>query len=66
MERAIETFIDDVRDILASDGAGDRGMDLMVERMGALVRDPDVLAEVGRKRSSFNVRENAMTMEEAA
>jgi hypothetical protein len=27
--------------------------------------DPDVLAEVARKKASFNVRENAMTMEEA-
>lgn len=27
--------------------------------------DPDVLAEVARKKSSYNVRENAMTMEEA-
>lgn len=26
--------------------------------------DPDVLAEVASKRSSFNVRENAMTMQE--
>ena len=26
--------------------------------------DPDVLAEVARKKSSFNVRDNAMTMEE--
>lgn len=26
--------------------------------------DPDVLAEVARKASSYNVRENAMTMEE--
>lgn len=28
--------------------------------------DPDVLAEVANKASSFNVRENAMSMEEAA
>ena len=28
--------------------------------------DPDVLAEVAKKKASFNVRENAMTMEEAA
>lgn len=28
--------------------------------------DPDVLVSVARKRSSFNVRENAMTMEESA
>lgn len=26
--------------------------------------DPDVLAEIARKKSSFNLRENAMTMEE--
>jgi hypothetical protein len=28
--------------------------------------DPDVLVEVARKKSSFNVRDNAMSMEEAA
>ncbi|MDR3474516.1 MAG: hypothetical protein P4M09_22935 [Devosia sp.] len=28
--------------------------------------DPDVLAQVARKAASFNVRANAMTMEEAA
>lgn len=27
--------------------------------------DPDVLAEVARKRTSFNVRDNAMSMEES-
>lgn len=44
MERAIDTFIEDVRGILAEDGAGDDGMARLVARMGLLVRDPDVLA----------------------
>ncbi len=44
MERAIDAFIDDVRTILAEYGAGDAGMDRLVARMRALVRDPDVLA----------------------
>jgi predicted metal-dependent enzyme (double-stranded beta helix superfamily) len=44
MERTIDAFIDDVQGILAEDGPGERGMDRLVARMGALVRDPDILA----------------------
>ena len=44
MDRAIDAFIDDVRDILAEDGPGDAGMERLVARMGVLVRDPGVLA----------------------
>ena len=44
MERAIGTFIDDVRGILEREGTGDLGTTRLVERMGELVRDPEVLA----------------------
>lgn len=44
MERAIDAFIDDVRQILADEGPSEQGMGRLVERMRVLVRDPDVLA----------------------
>jgi|GEM_PF-1218184 len=44
MERAIDVFIDDVRQILAREGPSKQGMDQLVTRMRALVGNPDVLA----------------------
>jgi predicted metal-dependent enzyme (double-stranded beta helix superfamily) len=44
MDRAIDTFLADVRGILAHDGPSEQGIGRLVERMRALVHDPDVLA----------------------
>jgi predicted metal-dependent enzyme (double-stranded beta helix superfamily) len=44
MDRVIDAFLDDVRDILDRDGAGDRGTKRLVARMGELIREPDILA----------------------
>ncbi len=44
MERAISTFIDDVRAILEQGEPNPQGFELLVERMQELVRDPKVLA----------------------
>lgn len=44
MDGAIDAFLDDVRGILARDGPTDQGIGRLVDRMRALVRDPDVLA----------------------
>ena len=44
MERAIDAFIKDVREILAQDGPSESGTGRLVERMRALVGAPDVLA----------------------
>ena len=44
MDRAIDTFLADVRGILAHGGPSEQGIGRLVERMRVLVRDPDVLA----------------------
>jgi predicted metal-dependent enzyme (double-stranded beta helix superfamily) len=45
MDEAINEFIDDVNEILADDETpSDTGVDRLVERMRALVRDPEVLS----------------------
>src|SRR5215203_801584 len=44
MDRAIDAFLADVRGILAQGGASEQGIGRLVERMRALVHDPDVLA----------------------
>jgi predicted metal-dependent enzyme (double-stranded beta helix superfamily) len=44
MDRAIDAFLADVRGILAQAGASEQGIGGLVERMRALVHDPDVLA----------------------
>lgn len=44
MDRVLDAFLDDVRDILAQDGTSDEGIARLVDRMGTLVCDPEVLA----------------------
>jgi len=44
VERPIDAFLLDVRGILAQDGASEKGIGRLVEKMRALVRDPEVLA----------------------
>jgi len=44
VEHVISAFITDVKAILAEDGTSEPGMSRLVDRMGALTRDRDVLA----------------------